>query len=600
MEAKIVSDGLEQFPESQALQVNSSENMSEPTSNHSTETMTGYFSVEGNRFSFRYQQPLDAPNTSASLSSACDSPCPSNNAHHPSIVKRGKGRPRKNTSNNHKVLNTSKAIRKRGRPRKHIVLEKKIGKEGGQMPCDSVSANRKRKLDENANTPDRKRIKLSESSEFDCHIDPESQEADIGIFIDTVGSLETKETCESTDLSMPYIDFKCVGENYVSEDQKMRIHSQKDGSALDQDFIPISTEDDTPSNNNCNLNGGQEILSINSVHPEDIVYDVLPWFQIDDLKPGIVIPASKGGGIMYDLLYQFKIDAGRFLEEATGLNIHVFTECCPTPTNKIPMALFMQMSNGHLLRIKCQQSKLNLSLPIPVDRQNISSDPIYCSTPRPHVHSIDARQTKSGKKRWPTSDIQDQRILESQKDWFAFLQRMCYIYPEITDKKWQPYVKLTRLITSDGHHSDFKDEDFTEDSGADGNNKNPQKKARFDNVQLDKTPRNPGCQTHTSNNGRTYSCTEGCPQHVLIHRELSPPLSSCCYNPEVRIFHIVRVLETLCMSDIMVIISVYMQRWEAERCASKKLHDFHTEDVIPLSSTESKVESTHTLKEGEM
>ncbi|XP_047500949.1 uncharacterized protein LOC125046986 isoform X2 [Penaeus chinensis] len=605
MEAKILSDGLDQFPGSQALQACCSENMSESISNQSTEMLTGHLSEQGDCYSFRCQQPLDATSPSASLSSACDISFPCNNAHHLSTGKKGRGRPRKNICNNHKILDISKAIRKRGRPRKPIELGKKLDKIGGQMPCNDASVTRKRKLDENALTPSRKRTRFGESSEVDCLIEPEEQ--DVSIFLDTDGSLgphvlpERKETRQNLDLSMPYIDFKCLGasdENLGSEDQKMRIHTQRNGSVLERDFIPFSIADDAPSNNDCNSDRTQEIPSVNSVHPEDIVYDVLPWCQeIDNLRPGTVIPASKGGGTMYDLLYQFKIDAGRFLEEATGLNIYVFTESFPTPTNKTPLALFIQMSNGHLLRIKCQHSGLNLSLPIPVNRQNISSDAVYCSTPRPHDYSIDARQTKSGKERWPTSYIQDKRILESQKDWFAFIQRMCYIYPEITDKQWQPYVKLTKLNMNvfDGRYSDFKDQDYPGDNGGDRNTKNSLRKGRFNNVQWDKTSRNPGCHTHTSNNERTYTCTEGCPEHVLIHGKLSPPLSSC-YDPEGRFFHIVRILETICMSDIMALVSNHIQREEAERYASKNLH---TEEYIPLSSTKSKVKSTHELEEEE-
>ncbi|XP_063597615.1 uncharacterized protein LOC134774200 [Penaeus indicus] len=599
MEAKILIGGPDQFPGSQALQVCCSENMSDSRSNHSAEMLTGHLSEQEDYYSFRCQQPLDATSPSASLSSACDVSFPCNNAHHLNTEKRGRGRPRKYICINHKILDTSKPIRKRGRPRKTIELEKKLDKRGGQMPCNDASMTKKRKLDENAFTPNRKRTRFGESSE---------EEQDIGIFLDTNGSNglhvlpEREETCQNSDLSMPYIDFKCLGasdENLVSEDQKVRIHTQRNGSVLEQDFIPFSIADDSPSNNDCNSNRTQEIPSVNSVHPEDIVYDVLPWCQeIDNLRPGTVIPASKSGGTMYDLLYQFKIDAGRFLEEATGLNIYVFTESCPTPAYKTPLALFIQMSNGHLLRIKCQHSSLNLSLPIPVNRQNISSDAVYCSTPRPHDYSMDATQTKSGKERRPTIYIQDKRILESQKDWFAFIQRMCYIYPEITDKQWQPYVKLTKLNMDivDGRYGDLNDQDYPEDNGDDRNTKNSFRKDRFNNVQWDKTSRNPGCYTHTStsNNERTYTCTEGCPEHVLIQGKLSPPLSSCCYNPEGRFFHIVRILETICMSEIMAVVSIRIQREEAERYASKNLH---TEDYIPLSSTKSKVKKTHEPEE---
>nr|XP_053631287.1 uncharacterized protein LOC128687710 [Cherax quadricarinatus] len=245
------------------------------------------------------------------------------------------------------------------------------------------------------------------------------------------------------------------------------------------------------------------------------VYDVLPWQQcFDNMEVGTVIPASVHNP--YTLTFQGTFDAGFFLKEAKGLSLFVFKEDCPSLKDKTPIALFIQMSNKDLFKIKGQKKSVNLfigtkqlgSKTVENSNQNVSTrmftlgSPASCSTPRHHLgefglitppYSSNAAHNTPNSTSNVFSDSQvcakpevsskhsscditpqksvyllnDTRLASARMAWHEYQATIAGSFPETLDPEFQPLVIMEKIIKEELEQSLNKDYDKNFDADFD-------------------------------------------------------------------------------------------------------------------------------------
>lgn len=230
------------------------------------------------------------------------------------------------------------------------------------------------------------------------------------------------------------------------------------------------------------------------------IYDILPWREnFENMVTGTVLLPSMNN--QNALTFLGTIDAGCFQLEARKFILYLFNEDCPNPKDKTVLALFIQMSNKDLVKIKCQNDECDVSFNIsnhglrtPDKQKKLEyakspfHGPVYISIPSTHYLKSDLSILPYSNKtyrdislsnlsiagsdedsyselkipsgiyfRCQTSlneivpTLQDKRIVSTQKAWQKYQVMAKDSFPKVIDPSWQPCVVLRKLKHENQH-----------------------------------------------------------------------------------------------------------------------------------------------------